>query len=134
MVDIVPFGSWTSQVTADFLVEDVVRLSDVVVDGDDLYWVERRPTEAGRQVIVRLGPDGRAADVLPAPFSARTLVHEYGGKAYAVDRGLLWFSNHADQRLWRIGPDESPAPFTADDGSRYADIDVAPDGLTLVAV
>src|SRR3954466_9932480 len=104
MVTVAPFGSWRSPVSAQMLVERAVSLSQVIVDGDDVYWNEGRPAEAGRQVIVRARTDaaeGEAVDVLPDGFSARTLVHEYGGQSFAVRSGSVFFSNFADQRLWR---------------------------------
>ena len=71
------------------------------VDGEDIYWIESRPSEGGRSVIVRRTPDGAIADMTPAGFNARTTVHEYGGGAYFVDAGPVYFSNFADQRLYR---------------------------------
>src|SRR6185437_3817036 len=101
MSHVAPYGSWKSPITADLLVQDAVRLSDPLADGDDLYWTEGRPTEGGRQVVVRRRPDGAAEDLLPEGFSARTLVHEYGGLCTAVQDGTAYFANLADQRLYR---------------------------------
>jgi dipeptidyl aminopeptidase/acylaminoacyl peptidase len=92
-----------------------------------LYWNEGRPSEAGRQVIVRWEPGGEPVDVLPAPFSARTTVHEYGGAAFTVAGGTVFFSNFADQRVYR-----GDRPITPDDGSRYADFDAHGDRLVCV--
>src|SRR6516165_9695569 len=104
-----PYGTWPSPVTAASLVEQSVRLSEVTVRGDRVYWVEGRPTEGGREVLVCQVRGGRAADVLPNEFSARTQVHEYGGRCYDVqelpgEHDLLVFSNWGDQRLWALGP------------------------------
>ena len=120
-----PYGSWQSPVTAGRLVEKVVRLSQVQVDGDDLYWLEGRPAEAGRQVVVRHGH----GDVTPEGLSARTLVHEYGGGNYVVRDGAVYFANFSDQRVYR-----DDTPITDDDGARYADFDVSPDGTRLACV
>ena len=98
MTTVAPYGAWRSPITSALLVEQTVRLSNLVVDGDTIYWNELRPAEGGRQVIVRRLPDGATEDVLPEGFSARTLVHEYGGLCYAVRNGVVWFSNFADQR------------------------------------
>lgn len=111
--------------TADRLVEKVVRLSQVQVDGDDLYWLEGRPAEAGRQVVVHHGH----GDVTPDGLSARTLVHEYGGGDYVVRDGVVYFANFSDQRVYR-----GDEPITDDDGTRYADFDVSPDGTRLACV
>jgi dipeptidyl aminopeptidase/acylaminoacyl peptidase len=79
-----------------------LRLGGVTVDGDDIYWLEGRPAEGGRTVLVRRSRDGQIADVTPPPFYVRTRVHEYGGGAYVVDRGEIYFSNFADQRIYRV--------------------------------
>ena len=99
---IAPYGSWRSPITAQMLVQGNVRFGDTALDGDTFYWVETRPEEQGRYVIVRRTPDGKIEDVLLAPFSARTLVHEYGGGAVLASAGTLYFTNYEDQRLWRL--------------------------------
>src|SRR2546430_14039908 len=76
---IAPYGSWKSPVTSDLIVAGTVGLGEIALDGQDIYWVEMRPTEGGRSVVVRRTPDGRTADVTPPGFNARTRVHEYGG-------------------------------------------------------
>ena len=103
------------------LVQGAVRFGDVATDGEDLYWVEGRPEEEGRYVIVRRTADGKIDDVLPKPFSARTTVHEYGGGAIAVHEGTVYFTNYADQRLWQIAPGEEPQPITPEGKLRFAD-------------
>jgi dipeptidyl aminopeptidase/acylaminoacyl peptidase len=99
---VAPFGSWRSPITTQMLVRGAVRFGDVSVDGETPYWVEVRPEEKGRYVIVRRTPDGTIADVLPPPFSARTLVNEYGGGAMVAAGGSVYFTNYADQRIWRV--------------------------------
>lgn len=116
-----PYGSWRSPITAQMLVQGNVRFGDTSLDGDTFYWVETRPQEQGRYVIVRRTPDGKINDVLPAPFSARTLVHEYGGGAMLVSAGTVYFTNYEDQRLWRMTPGQPPLPITAPGKLRFAD-------------
>src|ERR1700693_131071 len=96
-----PYGSWQSPITSDLIVAQATMLSDVRLDGDDICWLEGRPQEQGRNVIVRAGRDGAAADITPPGFNARTRVHEYGGAAWLVAGGTCVFSNFADQRLYR---------------------------------
>ena len=128
------YGEWPSPVPSSALVENAVRLGQPAVDGDDVYWVEGRPLEGGRSVIVKNG-----VDVIPAGISARTTVHEYGGGMYAVDRGRVFFSNFEDQRVYVIedGAD-APTPITPEPPSkwavRYADFDVSPDGARIACV
>jgi dipeptidyl aminopeptidase/acylaminoacyl peptidase len=116
-----PFGSWRSPIVAKMLVQGAVRFGDVTTDGDAVYWVEGRPEEEGRYVIVRSTADGKTEDVLSKPFSARTTVHEYGGGAMAVHEGTIYFTNYADQRLWRIAPGQKPQPITPEGKLRFAD-------------
>jgi dipeptidyl aminopeptidase/acylaminoacyl peptidase len=118
---VAPYGSWRSPITADLVAGGEVGLEQVKLDGDDIYWIERRPQEGGRKVIVRRSADGQVADVTPAPFNARTRVHEYGGGDYMVSEGTILFSNFADQRLYiqRVG--SVPAPLTPAAARRYAD-------------
>ncbi len=100
----------------------VIGLSQIQLDGDDLYWVEQRPAEGGRNVVVHRLPDGRIEDVTPPRFNARTRVHEYGGAAYLVNRGTVWFANFKDQRLYRQDPGRDPVPITPDRDIRHADM------------
>src|SRR5262249_35296275 len=81
---VAPYGSWKSPITSDLIVSGTMGLEQVILDGADIYWIEARPAEGGRNVIVRRTPGGRTADVTPAPLNARTRVHEYGGGAYTV--------------------------------------------------
>ena len=119
-----PYGSWKSPITADLLVSDAVARERIRIDGADVYWVETRPSEGGRSVVVRRDGSGVVSDVTPAGFSVRTRVHEYGGGAYVVDRGVAYFSNFADQRLYRQAPGRGPEPLTPAGGLRYADLAV----------
>ena len=117
-----PYGSWKSPVTSDLVSSRVIGFDrQVEVDGNDIYWVEMRPEEGGRYVIVRRSPDGRVVDVTPEPLNVRTRVHEYGGGAYKVYRGTVYFSNFEDQRLYRQPPNSIPGPITPEGKIRYAD-------------
>ncbi len=133
-----PFGSWPSPITADLLVEKAVSLSYPMVQGEDVLWVEMRPVEAGRYVIVRRSPDGTHTDVLPEGFAARTLAHEYGGLCYAVHGDSIFFSNFSDQRLYRLDPGAEPVAITPEPPDprayRYADQVVSADGRWVVCV
>ena len=121
MTAIAPYGSWKSPVTTDLIVSGAVGLGQISLDGSDVYWVEMRPSEGGRMVIVRRGPDGISADVTPGPYSVRTRVHEYGGGAFLVADGTVFFSNFADQRMYRQKPGAEPKAITPEAPLRYAD-------------
>src|SRR5882757_797252 len=119
-----PYGSWKSPITSDLIVKESIGLGQVKMDGDDVYWIEGRPSEGGRQVIVRRTSDGRTVDVNPPGFNARTRVHEYGGGDYIAHDSIVYFSNFADQQLYRNAPDSEPqlvSEASPDAQLRYAD-------------
>jgi dipeptidyl aminopeptidase/acylaminoacyl peptidase len=116
-----PYGTWKSPITSDLIVTGSVGLSQPSVDGADVYWIEMRPSEGGRSVIVRRSADGQVTDVTPPPFNARTRVHEYGGGDYTVHEGTVYFSNYSDQRLYRQSPGTEPQAITPAIEMRYAD-------------
>jgi dipeptidyl aminopeptidase/acylaminoacyl peptidase len=122
---VVPYGAWPSPIRVEDLVAEVVRLAEPWIDGDDIYWVEGRPAEGGRRVLLRRTADGMATELTPAPFDVRTRVHEYGGGSYTVAGGTVVFSHLADGRLYRLDPgDDTPVPITPDGPFRYADLRV----------
>jgi dipeptidyl aminopeptidase/acylaminoacyl peptidase len=133
-----PYGSWPSPISAELLAQRVVSLTAAAADRDASWWLELRPAEGGRNVLVRQLHGGQPEDVTPEPFNVRTLAHEYGGGAFCVRDGAVWFSNFDDQRLyWQIPP-EDPVPITpepaAERADRYADADLTPDGRFLYCV
>jgi dipeptidyl aminopeptidase/acylaminoacyl peptidase len=115
------YGSWKSPITSDLIVSGTIGLGQIAIDGEDVYWVETRPQEKGRYVVVKLPPDGRTVEVTPNPFNARTRVHEYGGGGFTVGAGVIYFSNFADQRLYSFDGAENPQAITPEAEMRYAD-------------
>lgn len=118
---VAPYGSWKSPITPDLIVSETIGLGQIVLDGQDIYWTEMRPSEGGRSVIVRRTADGQVTDMIPPPFNARTRVHEYGGGDYTVSNGTIYFSNFADQHIYRLVPGSAPQPVTHGENLRYAD-------------
>ncbi|UCD19150.1 MAG: S9 family peptidase [candidate division WOR-3 bacterium] len=115
------YGSWSSPITADSVARQSVRFGEIVVDGDVVYWVESRPVEKGRSVIVRFDTRGEISDVIVPPYSARSRVHEYGGAAFIVHKGVVFFTNFSDQQIYRQGPDGVPICLTREKDKRFAD-------------
>jgi dipeptidyl aminopeptidase/acylaminoacyl peptidase len=116
-----PYGSWKSPISSDLIVAETIRLGQVGLDGADIYWLEMRPAEGGRYVIVRRTAEGQIQDINPPPYNARTRVHEYGGGGYTVADGVVYFSNDEDQRLYRQVGGGEPEPVTPPGQRRYAD-------------
>lgn len=145
MINTTAYGSWKSPITSELIVSNAVRLGAAWLDGPDIYWSELRPSEGGRQLVVRYGPEDvalaageSATEVTPAPFNVRSRVHEYGGGAYTVHQGTVYFSNFVDQRLYAQQAGEAPVPLTPEvtptAGLRYADVDIDAQRQRLICV
>ncbi len=118
-----PYGSWPSPITLDLVVAAGRSAFAPWLDGEDLYLLESRPSDAGRVTIIRRDADGTFRDAIPTGFNVRSRVHEYGGGAYTARDGVLVFSNFADNRLYRgAGPAVQPVPLSHGDTQRFADL------------
>jgi dipeptidyl aminopeptidase/acylaminoacyl peptidase len=131
-----PYGSWSSSISAELITRATPSVSFLQSYGDALYWVEGRPWEAGRNVIMRRDRHGTVSDLLPAPFSHQSKVHEYGGMAYTLDDNHLYFVNAADQRIYcqHLQHPTSPVPLTPKGPWRFADLIVDAQHQRLIAV
>jgi dipeptidyl aminopeptidase/acylaminoacyl peptidase len=127
-----PYGAWPSPVSAASLAEGAIGMSDLRVANGQLYWLESRPAEGGRLVVMTGDVGGDARQLTPERFNARTRVHEYGGASFVVAPDGIWFSHFRDQKLYRQAEGVAPEPMTPD-GYRYADATAAPGG-GLIAV
>ena len=131
MTEIAPYGTWKSPISAAGVARGKMALSFPAIAGGEVWWQEGRPAEGGRVTIMAAASGGAARELLPAPWYARTRVHEYGGMAYlpvpSGDGFDLVFANFADQRLYVVSgagarPGE-PRPLTqAEGGYRFADL------------
>jgi dipeptidyl aminopeptidase/acylaminoacyl peptidase len=134
---VAPYGTWASPLTAALISTGTTPLGGVLVSGSRVLWIEGRPTEGGRYVLVEQGEAGRVV-VTPEGFNVRTRVHEYGGGAAFLHGSTIFFSNFADQRLYRQEPGSDPVPITPGPDTpaalRYADGRVTPDGRWVVCV
>lgn len=127
---IAPYGSWKTPITSDLVVAGSTPLGGVTLDGDAVYWLEGRPQEGGRYVLVQQTSSGPQT-ITPAGFNVRTRVHEYGGGSYTIHQGVIYFVNFADQRLYRQPPGGVPEAVTPEGAYRYADGVVLPNGRFL---
>lgn len=127
MNDTLPYGTWPSPLTPDLVSAATVRLDGARFVADDVWWGETVAEEGGRSAVRRAEASDShpgqepVVDVLPAPWSARSRVHEYGGGSWtATDDGVLLFVEKTDQRVWMLRPDDAPVALTpADAGMRF---------------
>lgn len=129
-----PYGSWHSEISADLIVAESVGIGQIRMDGDDLYWTEVRPAESGRTVLVRSTIERSVEDITPSPYSVRSRVHEYGGGAFLVVEGTVYFINDGDQRLYCQMPGREPVALTVDVPMRYADLEMDDSRKRLICV
>ena len=143
--EIASYGSWRSPITAELIVKGSIGLGQIEVEGDNIYWTEGRPAEGGRSAIVHRDPTGIITDLIPAPFNARSRVHEYGGGSLAVDQGVVYFVNFADQRIYSVATKsitnseidaetKTPVPLTPAGNYRYADLVIDRPRQRLIAI
>jgi dipeptidyl aminopeptidase/acylaminoacyl peptidase len=134
---VAPYGTWSSPISAEMVAQAGVRLSAPWIEDGVVWWLEGRAAEGGRVALVRRDPDGSRVDAVPDDFNVRTSVHEYGGGAYWIHRGVAYCSNFADQRLYRIEAGSTPVPITPDVPERrhrYADGRITSDGSLWIGV
>jgi len=119
---VAPFGAWASPFPIELLTRGAVSLGEITAAEGRRWWLEGRPDEGGRQVLVRRERDGTVTRLSPEGFNVRSRVQEYGGGAYAVDGDLAVVSEFAAGRLHRIDRPEDAQPFTPERAWRYADL------------
>ena len=129
-----PYGAWPSPISARSVAEGARRIDDLAAAGDNVCWLERRPEEGGRNVLVCRNPDGSTRTLTPDGFDVRSRVHEYGGCAFLfVGPDVHAFVNFADQRVY-LTTAGTTIPLTPADDSRYADLVFDPHRHRLLAV
>ena len=119
-----PYGSWESPFPIELLTRGAVSFGEITARDGLRWWLEGRPDESGRQVLVRRELDGTIERLTPEGFNARTRVQEYGGGAYAVDGNLVVVSEFTSGRLHRVSSPGIVEAFTPDRAWRYADLTI----------
>lgn len=139
------YGSWPSAIRAGHVAAAGRKFTELQVDraadqASVVYWVESRPDEAGRNTVMCLTLDDGAAEtmgaepLIEAPYSVRSAVHEYGGGAFTVHAGTMWFVNAADQDIWERSDQGELRRVTEADQSRFADLQYDPHRQQLIVV
>ncbi|MEM7428239.1 MAG: prolyl oligopeptidase family serine peptidase [Pseudomonadota bacterium] len=116
-----PYGTWASPITADLVAGKSLRFGQLQARGENLYWSEGRPSDAGRITIVGRAADGTERDLLPPPYSARSGVHEYGGGEMLVADAGVYFTNAEDQDVYLASDEGEITRITNAPGMRFAD-------------
>lgn len=112
-----PYGSWPSPLTPEAATAGSARYEGAAFAGAEIWWGESLPDEGGRTTVRRRRADGAVENLIPAPWNARSRVHEYGGGSWATTGdGRLYFVEKGDQRVWTLQPGEEPRALTPPPG------------------
>lgn len=95
--------------------------SSIQCEGEFVYFIESRPNESGRSVLMRLDSVGNTNEVLPNEFNVRSRYLEYGGKSFLVYKGTIYFTQFNDQQIYIAKPGQPPYRLTNEKDSRFAD-------------
>lgn len=128
-----PFGTWPSPFSPRWLTAAAVRLGFPTVNAGALYWVEGRPAEGGRSVLVRDDGTGPCA-LSPAPLDVRSRVHEYGGRAYAVAGPRVFVVDDKTQKIHALVPGEAARAVHPPGPWRFGDLEPDEGRNRLIAV
>lgn len=118
---IASYGTWKSPITSDLIVAEVIRLGQVRLKDQDMFWLEMRPGEGGRNVLMRRTRDGEILELTPPEFNVRSRAHEYGGGSICPGEGQVYFCNASDQRIYAQSFDALPRAITPKKNFRFAD-------------
>ncbi|MFO0549609.1 MAG: prolyl oligopeptidase family serine peptidase [Polyangiaceae bacterium] len=133
-----PYGRWPSPISAAMLAEGGAKAAfPEIVDAGVATWLESRPAERGRAVVMRANLAGAAEpdELIPKDASARSRIQEYGGKPYLVAGSRVVFVSAKDQRLWLHDREQNTTvPITEVGGLRFGEplLD-APRGRVIVS-
>jgi len=128
-----PYGSWKSPIRGDVLASGSSSPTDLTTDGERVYWLQLLPKEGGRYGLFTWANGEKAREVVPKEFNVRNRVHEYGGASYVANGRTIYFSNFADQLVYRLKKGARPVPMSKP-GHRYADYVVDGKRGRLIAV
>jgi dipeptidyl aminopeptidase/acylaminoacyl peptidase len=113
---VAPYGLWPSPIEPAAVAAARRSASALSSDGWALWWLEVRPEEEGRTVLVRAEPGRPPAVVSPAGVSMRSRVHEYGGGAWCLldaGDGTFAFVEDRSQRVFVASPHGEARPLGA---------------------
>ena len=131
---VAPYGSWKSPITSDLIVSKTIGIGSLVIKQDDIYWLEKRPQEKGRNLIVGYSNHRGLKNITPSPLSVRSKIHEYGGGAFTIEKDTIYFSSYSDGRIYQQVLNKQPQALTNKVQQRYGDIIVDSSRNRLICV
>lgn len=136
-----PYSQWKPTITPEDVFSDVVTPGEIKIVGRTIYWLEQRPAEQGRVVLVKCDESGQITDVTAKEYWIRTRVYEYGGGAYTLNNKFVYFVNFTDQRIYcqSLTKKQPLRPLTLEKNSdrslgKYGALELSSDGTRLVFV
>ena len=131
---VLPFGTWPSSLSAEKVASAAPKINHIQSCNDLVTWVESRPNEGGRNVIIGRSKNGLIKDLIPAPYSHSSRVHEYGGMAYALSENSIYFVNASDQRIYQQQFGTTTPVAITESGPRFADLIIDSVNHRIIAV
>ena len=132
---VAPYGSWKSPITSDLIVTATVGLGQIALDGEDVYWVELRPSEGGAQLC--RSPHARRDGLGRDARRASTRAHAYTSTAAATSPcATVWSTSQTSPTSASTASvaGVAPQPITPEQSYRYSDFVVDARRLLLFAV
>jgi dipeptidyl aminopeptidase/acylaminoacyl peptidase len=130
----IPYGFWPSSISTDYLTAQSIRYSEVKLYNHKIYWLETRPNEKGRSVLVCY-ENQQLTELLPSTFSVRTRAQEYGGSCYCLTDKAIYFVKDQDQAIYQFDSATEDIQQISPEGSyRYADLIIDSHHGRLIAV
>jgi len=128
------YGFWSSPITLDYLTAQSVRYSEVKIFQDNIYWIETRPNEKGRCVLV-CQQANQQVELMDSSTSLRTRAQEYGGSCYCLSESHIYFVNNEDQAIYAFDRQRQQKRRLSPEGKyRFADLSLDPREKKLLAI
>jgi dipeptidyl aminopeptidase/acylaminoacyl peptidase len=132
---VLPYGNWPSKISSQLLTKNSPKLSEPKLSSDSQYWLETRPEEKGRTVIICHQADKVTKVITPEGMSVRTRIHEYGGGSYLIHNQTAYFVNDSDQRIYQHNlQTQELSPLTPKGQYRFADFCIDKQRQQLICV
>ncbi|MCF7922885.1 MAG: prolyl oligopeptidase family serine peptidase [Candidatus Marinimicrobia bacterium] len=116
-----PYGSWKSPISGKSLVQSSLRLGQIQIDGESVFWTEGRPAEGGRTALME-NSGGKTHEIIPSESDVRTRAHEYGGGAFLCASKRKFYINNSDQQIYEALDQGSSRQLTRHPKYRFADM------------